>query len=128
MEHDKHYGSLLTKEEIRHYSLNHKPPLVNPDSAIDFEIQLQPESFDLTVLDIHTFKTAGEIGFKKKKPSETEPMNINKLVEENGTYHLREGRYKVKYNEEIHFSNNIYGFVLPKSILTRSCCDLRSAH
>lgn len=127
MENDEHFGAVLSKEEIRDYSLSRKPPLVNPYSAIDFEKQLQLVSFDLSTKDLETFVSAGEIGFDKKKVAETKPMNINKLIEENGPQLLQEGVYKIKYNEEVCFPDNMCALVAAKSSTLRCGCQIETA-
>lgn len=87
------------------------------DNYVDFDEQLQPNGFDLTVATIEVYKDAGVVDFynKKRRPSEGEEISISPL----GTF-LSRGVYRITFNEFIRIPLNMCAITYPRSTLLRS--------
>jgi dUTP pyrophosphatase len=81
----------------------------------DPEIQLQPAGVDLTVRKVMEFKTAGYVGFKDKSIPDVEEIQPR-----DGIWYLKQGVYKVMFNEIVSVPNDVVGLCFPRSSLLRS--------
>ncbi len=106
--------AILAKPDIRRL-LQQKPPLF--EGYIDLEAQLQPNGFDLTLRDIASLETAGQIAAsdKERLVSSTEPLLFGKA----GFIDLHPGPYMITYNEIVHLPKNIMALARPRSSLLR---------
>lgn len=73
---------------------------------------------DLTVFEIHHFKSRGSLDFggSEYRPAETATLTPHKLKDEDkyGWWELSEGTYLIKYNEKlVEFSDDELAEVLP---------------
>lgn len=88
------------------------------------ESQLQPCGVDLTLKEVHSFEDAGEIDFdnSKRRLSATK-----KLEWKEGKLHLKQGCYKIIYNEYVSIPLDCAAFGYPRSSLLRCGADIRCA-
>jgi len=86
--------------------------------------QLQPAGVDLTVKEAHSFEDAGEIDFdnSKRRISKTK-----KLEWKGGKLHLKQGCYKIIYNEYVSIPIGCAAFGFPRSSILRCGADIRCA-
>jgi len=115
-------GSILNKGEIRQLCARSNPdsPLIS--GALNFEAQLQPNSFDVTVATVYRLVGPGII-------EQDIPVTIP-LYEEvahTATQHLwlDSGVYTIKINEIVALPPDIMATVYPRSSLLRMGCDVR---
>lgn len=104
---------------------NGNPPLI--ENAIDFNEQLQPNGFELTVQKVEKFsqKDAGRIGFDnldRKLPSTYEIQ-----FDEAGWLFLPMGNYKIIFNEKVNIPKDIMAIGAPRSSLLRSGVSIETA-
>ena len=83
--------------------LKNKPPLV--DGAINLEDQLQPNGIDLTVREISSFSSRGNLTETNegRELSRTTPV----LFEEHGGVDLTPGPYLITFNEIVSLPINV---------------------
>ena len=105
---------ILAKADIRRL-LHRKPPLF--EGYIDLEAQMQPNGFDLTLRDIASLETAGQIAAsdKQRRVSDTAPLSFDGA----GFIGLKPGSYLITYNEIVHLPKNIMALARPRSSLLR---------
>ncbi|MEV8440444.1 hypothetical protein AB0425_23945 [Actinosynnema sp. NPDC051121] len=106
--------------EIRKLSHSEQTPLIS--GAIDFDTQLQPAGFDVTVQRIVRVSGRGRMNtdFSSELPAEEE------ISMRDGVYHLTSGPYLFYLNEIIALPLNIAGLVVPRSSLIRCGAILSS--
>ncbi|MEM3586445.1 MAG: deoxyuridine 5'-triphosphate nucleotidohydrolase [Candidatus Jordarchaeaceae archaeon] len=112
-------GSILSGKEIRDMVLKGK--LVR--EYIDLDKQVTPNGFDLSLREVHTFKSQGYVDFsnKNRRVSETTPLDFeNKLF-------LEPGAYKIVYNEIVDLPNDILAIGRTRSTLLRCGVSVASA-
>lgn len=81
----------------------------------DLNVQLQPAGFDLSVKEVYRFRSEGYIGFVNRKLPNYE------IVEDiNGVWELKQGVYRIIYNEVVKIPEDVIAFCLPRSSLLRS--------
>ncbi len=87
------------------------------------EIQFQPAGVDLTLNKVFEFKTKPIIDFdnKERKISEVKEIEFEEFVE------LKEGAYKVLFNEVVNIPKDVVGIAMPRSSLLRSGITLETA-
>jgi dUTP pyrophosphatase len=106
-------GAVLSDIEIRALCVGDKPLIID---APDFEKQIQPTGFDVTVKRITKMEGCTTVG----------GPNRSKVAEEydvelvDGYYNLAPGAYLVYINEYTNFPDNIVGLAFARSILFRS--------
>ncbi len=117
---EKH--GVLTREDIVEL-LKNKPPLV--DGAINLEEQLQPNGIDLTVREISSFSSRGNLTETNegRELSRTTPV----LFEEHGGVDLTPGPYLITFNEIVSLPVNIMALARPRSSLNRCGVSIHSA-
>ncbi|KKQ93716.1 MAG: Deoxyuridine 5'-triphosphate nucleotidohydrolase [candidate division CPR2 bacterium GW2011_GWC1_39_9] len=114
-----HYSAVLSDREIRDLC-NSSPPLI--EDFIDFEHQLQPTGFDVTVKKIVRLSGEAQIGnpYHNKVASESDV----KITD--GWYVLKSGFYVIYINEFTNIPNNLMGLAFPRSTLFRCGGTLQS--
>ena len=86
--------------------------------------QVQPCGIDLTLREIHALTDAGEIDFDNSKRR----ISAAKKIEfENGRILLKQGCYKITYNEYVGIPLDCAAFGYPRSSLLRCGADVRCA-
>jgi dUTP pyrophosphatase len=94
------------------------------EHLIDREVQLQPAGIDLTLRDILEFSSAGTIDFSNKERIIPE---CRKISFKDGFARLKEGAYKVVYNETVHIPQDCIALAFPRSSLLRCGAFLQCA-
>jgi dUTP pyrophosphatase len=117
---EKH--GVLTREDILDL-LKNKPPLV--EGAINLEDQLQPNGIDLTVREISSFSSRGNLTETNegRELSKTTPV----LFEEHGGVDLPPGPYLITFNEIVSMPANVMALARPRSSLNRCGVSIHSA-
>ena len=115
-------GSVLDRESIARL-LSAPERLV--EGYLDLEAQLQPNGFDLTLKEVRSFESRGEVGHG------TEPavLSETKVVpfDSDGGLHLSQGSYLITLNEVVHLPNDIMALARPRSSLLRSGVAVHTA-
>lgn len=87
------------------------------------ETQLQPNGFDLTVAEIHTFDGPGKLDFSNSERDipDTTRLDPEKKdpEDEYGWWTLEPGAYKVVVNETVKIPKDLVGIGFPRSSLLR---------
>lgn len=106
--------AVLAKADIRRL-IQQTPPLF--EGYVDLEAQLQPNGFDLTLRDIASLETAGQItaSDQQRHISDSAPLNFDGT----GFIDLMPGPYLITYNEIVHLPNNVMALARPRSSLLR---------
>ncbi|HIP64981.1 MAG TPA: deoxyuridine 5'-triphosphate nucleotidohydrolase [Pyrodictium sp.] len=82
---------------------------------------VQPAGVDLTVAEVHTFRSPCILGVDNKATAETEPIEPK-----GGFWRLEPGVYRITFNEIVRIPEDAIGFCYPRSTLIRSgvtvCC------
>lgn len=78
--------------------------------------QFQPCGIDITLKEVYTFQSSGIIDFdnQERRISETEP-----ILFDNDRISLKQGSYKVVFNEYVKIPKNVAAICLPRSSLLR---------
>jgi dUTP pyrophosphatase len=115
-------NGVLTREDILEL-LKNQPPLVA--GVINLEDQLQPNGIDLTVREISSFSSRGNLTETNegRELSKTTPV----LFEEHGGVDLPPGPYLVTFNEIVSLPANIMALARPRSSLNRCGISIHSA-
>ncbi|MDD5595716.1 MAG: deoxyuridine 5'-triphosphate nucleotidohydrolase [Candidatus Omnitrophica bacterium] len=93
------------------------------EQYIDLETQLTPNGFDLTVLGIWAFDTAGALDFSNKERKipvgkEITPQKENPQ-DKFGWWLLPPGIYKIKTNETVNLPDNLIALAFSRTSLLR---------
>ena len=113
--------TMLNKEAIR--KLIEEEQLVT--EYIDLEKQLQPSGFDISLQEIQKHTGPGAVDFSNKNRviAPTEPLKPNM----DGWYDLKEGCYKIIYNEVVKMPLNIVAIARTRSTLLRNAATVQTA-
>jgi dUTP pyrophosphatase len=92
---------------------------------IDLDTQLQPSGFDLSLEHVEEFLGGGAVDFSNKERiiSETKPLT----PDEKGWYHLKQGVYKVVYNEVVKMPLDVAAIARTRSTLLRNGAEVGTA-
>jgi dUTP pyrophosphatase len=115
-------NGILSRNDIRKL-IQHTQPLV--EEYINLEQQLQPNGFDITLREIASLDTAGQIACdnaQRQLPDLT-PLEFDK----NGFEELIPGNYLITYNEIVHIPTNLMAFGRPRSSLLRCGVSIGTA-
>jgi dUTP pyrophosphatase len=87
--------------------------------------QVQPAGCDLTLREAHSIDEAGEVDFdnSKRKISKTTKIEFDS----GGLLRLKQGCYKIVYNEYVNIPLDCAAFGYPRSSLLRCGADVRCA-
>lgn len=106
--------SILTDKNIQALCKTN-PPLIS--NYINWENQLQPSGFDLTIDKVFENSSSGkifaEIGINKP------PVQREMICDNNNFFFLKKGHYVVLLNEVVCLPNNIVGFGHTRSTLVK---------
>ena len=110
---------MLNREEIER--LIKEKGLVT--DYINFEIQLTPNGFDLTVDKVYAFDSAGALDFSNKERivpegKEILPQKMNP-GDKFGWWNLKKGAYKISTNETVNLPNDLIAISFPRTSLLR---------
>ncbi len=105
-------GSVLSGREIRELIL--RGELIR--GAIDLDVQVTPNGFDLSLKDIYMFTGAGRVDFSNVNRKISE---VRRVEARDGVYFLDPGAYKVVFNEVISLPKDMVAFGAPRSSLLR---------
>lgn len=113
---------VLTREDILEL-IEGKPPLVS--EMIDLEEQVQPNGVDLTVREIATFASRGNLTDTNegRELSKLAPM----VFDGNNGVDLLPGAYLIMFNEVVNLPANIMALARPRSSLNRCGVSIHSA-
>jgi len=91
-----------------------KPPLI--EDYIDWDKQLQPNGFDITVKEVHRLLGPGQVDFsnEERELPKTEAMGFK-----DGWLELPPGAYKIRTNEYVNIPNDVVAFAQTRSTLLR---------
>jgi len=95
--------------------LRQEPPLL--EDYLDLGAQLQPNGFDITLRDIATLRTPGQIAVSNSQRvvSDLSPLEFDRQ----DFIDLQPGTYSITYNEIVHLPNNVMALARPRSSLLR---------
>ena len=95
--------------------MEQQPPLL--EGYTDLEAQLQPNGFDITLRQIASLKTPGQIAVSnsQRQVSELTPLEFD----EQDFIDLAPGVYTITYNEIVHLPTNVMALARPRSSLIR---------
>jgi len=85
--------------------------------------QVQPAGVDITVDEVYTFDSPGELDFSNEKRR----VPKGRKLDFEDKLHLKMGSYRVTYRESIKMPEDAIGLVLPRSSLMRMGATLISA-
>jgi dUTP pyrophosphatase len=114
--------SVLAARDIRHL-IKHNPPLI--EGYINLDEQIQTNGFDLTLRDIATLQTAGNIAASN---SQRVLSDLSPLTFDGADYlNLAAGIYMITYNEVVHLPKNLMALGRPRSSLLRCGVNVGTA-
>ncbi len=87
------------------------------------DIQKQPAGVDLTLKAVFEFEDAGKIDFDN---SERKISSVKELKFEKEWLFLKQGTYKVSFNEIVSLPNDVLGILLTRTSLLRSGVTLNT--
>jgi dUTP pyrophosphatase len=113
--------TLLNDHEIK--ELIKKESLLT--DYIDLETQLQPSGFDLSLSSVESFNGVGAVDYNNKERviAETTPLESD----QDGWFMLKQGCYKIVYNEAVRMPLNISAIARSRSTLLRNGASLGTA-
>jgi dUTP pyrophosphatase len=103
--------------------LQQNPPLI--EGYVDLEQQLQPNGFDITVREVATLRTHGQIAVDN---SQRQLPDLTPLAfDQSGFMELLPGNYLITYNEIVHIPTSLMALVRPRSSLLRCGVSIGTA-
>ena len=115
-------GNTLNRESIL-TRINSTPPLL--DNYCDLSVQLQPNGFDLTMCEINSFNSAGQIDISNEErvisDTTTIPFNQDDYLE------LDPGPHLITFNEVVKLPLDLMALGRPRSSLLRSGVSIHTA-
>ncbi|MDP2924422.1 MAG: deoxyuridine 5'-triphosphate nucleotidohydrolase [Candidatus Omnitrophota bacterium] len=110
---------MLNKQEIK--TLIEQKKLI--ESYINFDTQLTPNGFDLTIGKIFTFNKSGSLDFSNNERIIPETKEIiakkKKAGDKFGWWHLKKGTYKIRTNETVNLPNDLVALAFSRTSLLR---------
>ena len=115
-------GSVLNKADI-HALIDGTPPLIT--NHTNLESQVQPHGFDLTLKNVNTFQSSGQVDFTNHERiiSNTDTLQFDT----NGYIHLEPKSYLIAFNEEIRIPLDLMALAMPRSTLLRCGVSIHTA-
>ena len=92
---------------------------------IDLDTQLQPSGFDLSLSSIEEYLGGGAVDFSNKERVIAETRTIT--PDGDGWYSLKQGVYKVVYNEVVKMPLNVAAIARTRSTLLRNGAEVGTA-
>ncbi len=115
-------NGVLSQEDIRR-ALEHTPPLI--EGYLDLAAQLQPNGFDISLRDIASPETRGQIAVSNEKRSVSRLAPL--VFPQDGFLDLSPGPYVITFNEVVHLPNNVMALARPRSSLLRCGVTVENA-
>jgi dUTP pyrophosphatase len=115
-------GGVLSRDQIRARILSDSP-LVS--EFLDLETQLQPNGFDLTLAEVHSYQGQGVLA--ADNAGRVLPQLSVMPFADDGFLDLLPGIYHVLYNEVVSLPKNFMALARPRSSLNRSGVTIHSA-
>ncbi len=114
--------ALLSRNELREL-IDGNIPLV--ENMIDTDVQLQPNSVELTLKNIEAYNNAGAVDFdnSERETPITEPVEFN----DGDWAHLEQGVYKITFNEIVNIPLDLAAIARPRSSLLRCGASIGTA-
>lgn len=114
--------SVLTREDIVEL-IKGNPPLI--EEAFNIDDQLQPNGVDLTVREVSSFSSSGNLTQSNdgRVLSKTAPL----VFDSHGGVDLMPGAYLITFNEIVNLPANIMALARPRSSLNRCGVSVHSA-
>lgn len=112
---------IISGSDLKRY-LRGRSPVVS--GMISPKSQVSVNGIDLTVRSIQRFIGKGCLGVRSE---ETRFPNLSKEMKIESTVHLRQGCYKIKYNEKIQVPTNLAAIARPRSTLLRLGATVETA-
>jgi len=105
---------VLSRQDI-YRLLEKEPPLI--EGYLNFDEQVQPNGFDLTLREIALLESSGRIAVRdtERRLPELAPLAFDGL----GFIDLVSGIYSITYNEIVHLPRNVMALARPRSSLLR---------
>ena len=116
------YGNPLNREEIAHLIVSDQSLV---EGYVSLESQLQPNGFDLSLLEVSGFEAPGAIGASNddRVLATTHPIPFGA----DGWLALAPGPYLVTFNEVVNLPLDVMAMGRPRSSLLRSGASLHTA-
>lgn len=114
---------ILGRDDILRLIAEADPPLVS--GWVNLDTQLQPAGFDLSLMEVREFKSAGCIDFdnSNRRLPDTDPVPFD----HQGRLHLDRGAYLVVFNEVVSLPLNVAAIAKPRSSLLRCGATIETA-
>lgn len=115
-------GAALGKDSIGRLVLG-SPPLL--EDYLSLTEQLQPNGFDLTLRELGTLTTAGNMGREpdRRELSAVQTLDFNQY----DWVHLPQGSYLITFNEIVNLPLDLMALGRPRSSLLRSGLSIHTA-
>lgn len=113
--------ALLSSQALRS-RLAAIPPLI--EGALDVEVQVQPNGFDLTLREVYRYTSGGRIDFSNAK---RDLSGLEMLPLQSGGWQLAQGSYLVTFNEIVHIPLDLAALGRTRSSLLRCGASLQTA-
>ena len=114
--------TMLSRDELRE-RIERETPLI--ENMIDKEIQLQPNSVELTLKGIEALKNSGTVDFDNSQRQVPQSENIG--FDSEDWVLLAPGAYKVTFNEIVNIPLDLAAIARPRSSLLRCGVTVESA-
>ncbi|CAA9576663.1 MAG: Deoxyuridine 5'-triphosphate nucleotidohydrolase [uncultured Thermomicrobiales bacterium] len=114
---------VLSRELLRGAIVGRDRPLIA--NWLDLELQLQPNGFDLTLREIDTLASEGQIGVSSDDRSLPDRRPVPS--DEEGWFTLAPGAYHIVYNEVVDLPPNLMALGRPRSSLGRCGVTIHTA-
>lgn len=114
--------TLLSKNDLEDLIRNDVPLIEN---MIDTRTQLQPNSVELTLKGIEKYTNSGAIDFDNSE-RET-PLTESLDFDEEGWVFLKQGVYKITFNEIVNIPLNLAAIARPRSTVLRCGANIGTA-
>ena len=92
---------------------------------IDFNKQLQPAGFDLSLQEVHIYNGKGAVDFSNQERITAETKKID--PDQNGWYQLNQGCYMVVYNETVKMPLDVVALARSRSSMLRNAASIETA-
>jgi len=115
-------NGVLSRKDMRKL-IQQDTPLI--EGYIDLEQQLQPNGFDITLRDIASLNTRGQIGVDnaQRQLPDLAPLAFDR----EGFIEVTPGIYMITYNEIVHIPTHLMALARPRSSLLRCGVNIGTA-
>jgi dUTP pyrophosphatase len=114
--------TVLSRHDILEL-INQKPPLI--EKFVNLEEQLQPNGFDLTLKEVFSLQTAGQIGDSNEQRIISQLLPLAYDAQDFLT--LVPGAYAITFNEIVNLPENVMALGAPRSSLLRCGVTVQNA-